>query len=60
MNKKNKVKEFDCLDFKYKVQEEIFNKIKDMSFEEEKAYFNKQAFIGSFKKFIDHSEYQKK
>ncbi len=34
-----KVKEFDCLEFKYKAQERIYNEIKNLSYQEEITYF---------------------
>lgn len=51
MNKK-KVKTFDCLEFKYKAQERIYNEIKNLSPDEEKAYFNSKVKEGSFKDFV--------
>jgi hypothetical protein len=52
MNKK-KVKTFDCLEFKYKAQERIYNEIKNLSRDEEKAYFNRKVKEGSFSDFVE-------
>ncbi|MBI5323732.1 MAG: hypothetical protein HZB41_00345 [Ignavibacteriae bacterium] len=43
-----KEKTFDCLEFKYKAQERIYNDIKNLSPEEEKAYFNRKVKEGSY------------
>jgi hypothetical protein len=48
MNKNKKTKEFDCLEYKYRVQENIYSEIKNFNFEEEKEYFNRKAKSGSF------------
>jgi hypothetical protein len=39
-------KTFDCLAYKHRVQSEIYDEIKDMSFEEEQAYFQRRAEQG--------------
>ena len=54
MKTKKKVKEFDCLEFKDKVQEKIYNKIHNLTVEEEKDYFNLKACQGSFKNFVSY------
>ncbi len=51
MNKK-KDKTFDCLEFKYKAQERIYNEIKNLSPDDEKAYFNRKVKEGSFSNFV--------
>ncbi|OGU10677.1 MAG: hypothetical protein A2X61_04890 [Ignavibacteria bacterium GWB2_35_12] len=50
----NKIKDktFDCLEFKYKAQERIYNEIKNLSPDEEKAYFNRKVKEGSFSDFV--------
>ena len=37
------IKGFDCMAFKRKVQAEIYQEIKDMTAQEELAYFHKKA-----------------
>lgn len=39
-------KKFDCIEFKRKAQERIYEEIKDMSWEEEIDYFKKSAETG--------------
>lgn len=39
-------KSFDCLAYKRRVQSEIYDEIKGMSFEEEQAYFERRAEQG--------------
>jgi hypothetical protein len=46
------MKEFDCLEFKDKVQEQIYNNIRNLTIEQEKDYFNSKAKQGSFKDFV--------
>lgn len=36
-------KDFDCVEMKHKIQEKIYEEIKDMSIEEEIEYFRKGA-----------------
>lgn len=55
MNKKQKSKDFDCLDYKYKVQNKIYNKIRNMSNKEEIDYFNSKVIKGSFYDLISNS-----
>jgi hypothetical protein len=40
---------FDCLAFKWRVQEEIYEETKDMSPEEEIAYYQKAVQEGPFR-----------
>ncbi len=51
MNKK-KAKTFDCIEFKYKAQERIYNDIKNLSPDEEIAYFNRKVQEGTFSDFV--------
>lgn len=44
--KSKKQKSFDCIEFKRKAQEEIYEEIKEMSWEEEVAYFQREAEKG--------------
>jgi len=39
-------KSFDCLAYKQRVQSEIYQEIKDMSFEQEQGYFRRRAEEG--------------
>jgi hypothetical protein len=39
-------KTFDCLAYKDRVQSEIYQEIKDLSFEEEQRYFERRAEQG--------------
>lgn len=39
---------FDCLEYKWRVQSEIYEKIKDMTAEEQIAYFRHAAETGPF------------
>ena len=39
-------KKFDCVEFKRKAQERIYEKIRDMSWEEEIDYFSRSAETG--------------
>jgi len=39
-------KSFDCLAYKQRVQAEVYQEIKDMSFEEEQGYFQRRAEEG--------------
>ena len=39
-------KKFDCIEFKRKSQERIYEDIKDMSWEQEVQYFQKRAETG--------------
>lgn len=48
-----KTKDFDCLEFKYKTQERIYNEIKNLNPEEEKEYFNRKVKESSFKDFVE-------
>jgi len=41
-------KSFDCIAFKNKVQEQIYNDIKDLSISEQVEYYRKGAERGSF------------
>ena len=49
----NKSDNFDCLKFKYEVQEKIYNEIKNLNPKEEIAYFNNAVREGSFKDFVE-------
>jgi hypothetical protein len=51
MNKSLK-KKFDCLEYKYKVQEDIYKKIRNLSKEDEIEYFKRKAHEGSFKDLV--------
>ncbi|MFA6570432.1 MAG: hypothetical protein WCT77_04270 [Bacteroidota bacterium] len=48
MNEKKQTDGFDCLEYKYKVQEKIYQIIKNFNAQEEKEYFNNKARTGSF------------
>ncbi|MDT3739463.1 MAG: hypothetical protein RO257_08190 [Candidatus Kapabacteria bacterium] len=52
MNKQIEMKEFDCLEYKYRVQKIIFKNIQNLTIDEEKSYFNSKIFDGSFKDLI--------
>jgi hypothetical protein len=39
-------KTFDCVEFKRRVQSEIYDDIKGMTFEQEQAYFERRASTG--------------
>ena len=39
---------FDCLEFKWKVQSEIYEKTKDMTVDEQIAFFRQAAETGPF------------
>jgi hypothetical protein len=43
-----KPKTFDCVEFKRRAQEEIYQQIKGMTHEQELAYFREQAECGPF------------
>jgi hypothetical protein len=43
MKKIKPIEGFDCMAFKRKVQAQIYKEIKDMTAEEEMAYFHKNA-----------------
>ncbi|MFH1050014.1 MAG: hypothetical protein V1779_03675 [bacterium] len=49
----NKLDNFDCLKFKYEIQEKIYNEIKNLSPKDEIAYFNNAVKEGSFKHFAE-------
>jgi len=46
MNKKKKT--FNCVEMKNKIQEQIYDKIKNLSSAEEMAYFRKSVETGPF------------
>ena len=46
---KKSEKTFDCIAFKREAQLQIFEEIKDLSREDEMAYFHKKAETGPFK-----------
>ena len=43
---------FDCLEFKWKAQSDIYEKIKDMTVEEQIAFFRDAAETGPFADLI--------
>ncbi len=45
-------KTFDCLAFKWKVQSEIYQEIKDRTPEEQLEYFRHRAEIGPFAELV--------
>lgn len=56
-------KKFDCIEFKRKAQERIYEEIKDMSWEEEVAYFQREAEkgpLGSWWKKVKEAQEQRK
>jgi len=44
-------KSFDCLAFKQRIQEEVYEQIKDLTAEQRVRYFNEAARSGPFAKF---------
>ena len=44
-------KTFNCLEYKDRVQAKIYEEIKDLSIEQQVAYFRKRAESGSFGKW---------
>ena len=56
-------KTFDCIAFKQKAQERIYEEIKDMSWEEEVTYFQRAAKsgpLGSWWKRVQEAQEQRK
>jgi len=53
MIKKKFKTDFDCLEYKYMVQEKIYNDIKNFNWEHEVAYFNENAKKGAFKDLVN-------
>jgi len=53
MKTTKKIKNFNCLEFKDKVQEQIYNEIRDLSPEQEIEYFRNSVKQGSFKHFFN-------
>ncbi|NOS99512.1 MAG: hypothetical protein HOP29_02675 [Phycisphaerales bacterium] len=49
---------FDCVAYKWKVQSEIYEKIKDMTVEEEIAYFRQAAETGPFAHLLGPEYYK--
>lgn len=48
---KNTAKKFDCVAFKHKTQERIYQEIKDLSPREEIDYFDRRARSGALASF---------
>ena len=46
MNEMNKPKEFDCIEFKRKVQERVYEDIKDKTSQQQIEYFRNRAENG--------------
>ena len=51
---------FDCLEFKWKVQSEIYEKIKDMTTEEQIDFFRRSAETGPFADLMRNSRQAEK
>ena len=46
-----KTKDFDCVEMKSKIQEDIYKRIKDLTLEEEIEYWNHRAETGPMADF---------
>ena len=52
MNKANKNESIDCIELKHKIQEKIYDEIKNFNRQQEIDYFNNKAKTGKFKHLV--------
>jgi hypothetical protein len=55
VSEKKKIKEFDAIEMKRRIQEEIYEETKDLSPEEYIAYVHQRIANSRFADFIEHS-----
>lgn len=60
MNKTKKIKDFNCLEFKDKIQEKIYGDIRNLNIEQEIEYFSNKVKQGSFMELVKSINYSER